>query len=243
MSLRSVAIPASGIRAPSEYQPLSVVRIDECLSSLDFVLIVEKNENFSSRRSAMNSVNCLETIEDARELFLKMPERNIVSWKTLISTLVLNGQEEKALDVYNAMILEGMVPTHFTLAILFNVCERWFDVEKGRKCHILGMEGLKQMDKIAEALEMFKLMCRRGISIHSASSFVDIEKDPSSVALTLLKAIIKLKLVFSEMYDPLIRVAKLMVTRQQQLWGAAAQALGLLVEIKVMKKGFHKHFQ
>ncbi|PRQ24339.1 hypothetical protein RchiOBHm_Chr6g0271321 [Rosa chinensis] len=166
------------------------------------------------------------------------------------------------------MISEGMVPTHFALAILFSACGGWLDVEKGRKCYSLveqtGLEvnlyvgntllcmyakcevikdtmqvfgkmakpneitvtarmgGLKQMDKIAEALEMFWLMCRTGVCVDSTPLFVDIEKDPSFVALSLLKASNKCKLV-------------------QQLWVAATQPLGLLVEIKVMKKGFHKH--
>ncbi|KAM5558971.1 hypothetical protein ABKV19_020564 [Rosa sericea] len=96
---------ASGVQAPLECHPLSVVRIDECLSSLDFVLIVV----------AMNFVNCLETLEDAKKLFLKMPERNIVSWNTLISALAQIGQEEKAMVVYYAMVSEGVVPPNSNL--------------------------------------------------------------------------------------------------------------------------------
>ncbi|BBG99023.1 hypothetical protein Prudu_008586 [Prunus dulcis] len=115
--------------------------------------------------------------------------------------------------------------------------------------------------------------------------FVDLEKNPSFVALSLLKAIVNRKLIVPEIYDLVTRVAELMVTSQvepirhkcskillqflldyrlsekrlqqhldfllsnlslswylgakQQLWSAAAQVLGLLVE--VMEKGFHKH--
>lgn len=44
--------------------------------------------------------------------------------------------------------------------------------------------------------------------------FVDIERDPSFVALSLLKAIVKRKLVVPEVYDLVTRVAELMVTSQ-----------------------------
>ncbi|PIA45006.1 hypothetical protein AQUCO_01700514v1 [Aquilegia coerulea] len=44
--------------------------------------------------------------------------------------------------------------------------------------------------------------------------FVDIERDPSFVALLLLKAIVRRKLVVPEIYDVVTRVAKLMVTSQ-----------------------------
>ncbi|KAA0033350.1 U3 small nucleolar RNA-associated protein 20 [Cucumis melo var. makuwa] len=44
--------------------------------------------------------------------------------------------------------------------------------------------------------------------------FVDIDKNPSFVALSLLKAIVRRKLVVPEIYDLAIRVAELMVTSQ-----------------------------
>lgn len=155
------------------------------------------------------------SLGDAQELFLKMPERNTVSWNTLITALVRNGQEEKALGVYDAMVLEGLVPTHFTLASVFSACGALLAVEHGRRCHGLvikiGLEenmyvgnallcmyakcglirdatqvfgdmaepnevtftammgGLKQTDRVTKALEMFRLMCRKGVRIDSVS--------------------------------------------------------------------------
>ncbi|XP_021745735.1 small subunit processome component 20 homolog [Chenopodium quinoa] len=46
--------------------------------------------------------------------------------------------------------------------------------------------------------------------------FVDLEKNPSFVALTLLKAIVRRKLVVLEIYDLMDQVAKLMVTSQEE---------------------------
>lgn len=155
------------------------------------------------------------SIEDAQELFLKLPERNTVSWNTLISALVRHGQEETALGVYDTMILEGFMPTRFTLASVFSACGALLDVEHGRRCHGLAikigleeniyvgnailsmyakcglirdairvfgdmaepnevtftaiMGGLAQTDRVLEALEMFRMMCRKGVRIDSVS--------------------------------------------------------------------------
>lgn len=46
--------------------------------------------------------------------------------------------------------------------------------------------------------------------------FVDLERNPSDVALSLLKAIVNRKLVVPEIYDVVIQVAELMVTSQEE---------------------------
>ncbi|KAM5554558.1 hypothetical protein ABKV19_022781 [Rosa sericea] len=177
MSLRSVAIPASGITAPLECHPFSVVRIDECLSSLDFVPIVEKNEKFSSRSPAMNSVSCLETIEDAEEMFLKMPERNIVLWNTLISALVQIGQEEKAMAIFDAMVSEGVVPPNSTLEKM-EVVDK--EVEKGcallcmySKCGKIKLEkNVYLINDYGDSVSLLELDIKTGPSDQSGLNFV-----------------------------------------------------------------------
>ncbi|GAV87209.1 PPR domain-containing protein/PPR_1 domain-containing protein/PPR_2 domain-containing protein [Cephalotus follicularis] len=144
-----------------------------------------------------------------------MTERNTVSWNNVISVLVRNGFEEDALSVYDVMVFEGFMPTHFTLASVFSACGSVLDVKRGRRCHGLAikigldknmfvgnamlcvyakcgrikdavrvfgemtepnevtftamMSGLAQTDRVVEALEMFRLMCRKGIRIDSVS--------------------------------------------------------------------------
>ncbi|XP_057544903.1 uncharacterized protein LOC130824041 isoform X1 [Amaranthus tricolor] len=46
--------------------------------------------------------------------------------------------------------------------------------------------------------------------------FVDLEKNPTFVALTLLKAIVRRKLVVHEIYDLVLQVAEMMVTSQEE---------------------------
>ncbi|EEF28615.1 pentatricopeptide repeat-containing protein, putative [Ricinus communis] len=154
-------------------------------------------------------------LQNAHRLFSEMPERNIVSWNNLISALVRGRLEQQALDVYNEMIWEGLMPTHFTLASILSACGTLLNMESGRKCHTLivkigldnnvyvsnallsvyskcglvrdavrlfeemqepnevtytaMMSGFTQTDRVVEALEMFRLMCRQGICIDSVS--------------------------------------------------------------------------
>ncbi|KDP34848.1 hypothetical protein JCGZ_09136 [Jatropha curcas] len=154
-------------------------------------------------------------LENARRLFYNMPERNTVSWNNLISASVRGKLELKALNFYDEMILEGLMPTHFTLASVLSACRTLLDLEYGRKCHNvaikIGLEknvyvsnallcvyakcgvvrdavqvfeemqepnevsftammgGFAQMDRVLEALEMFRLMFRRGIRFDSVS--------------------------------------------------------------------------
>lgn len=154
-------------------------------------------------------------LEDAHALFVDMPERNTVSWNTLISALVRNGFERNALDVYDRMIMEGFLPTRFTLASVFSASGALLDAGHGRRCHglvfkigldkniyvgnallsmyakcglirdamqVFGgmpetnevtftamMGGLAQTDRVLEALEMFRLMLRKGIHLDSVS--------------------------------------------------------------------------
>lgn len=154
-------------------------------------------------------------LESAQKLFAEMPERNTVSWNNLISALVRGRLEREALNVYNKMIQESLVPTHCTLASVLSACGTLLDVGCGRRCHNLAVkiglqknvyvsnallcvyakcglvrdafqlfeemeernevtftamiDGFAQTDRVMEALEMFRLMYRRGIRIDSVS--------------------------------------------------------------------------
>ncbi|XP_039168292.1 pentatricopeptide repeat-containing protein At4g20770-like [Eucalyptus grandis] len=144
-----------------------------------------------------------------------MPETNCFSWNNVISSLVRNGFEREAVEVYRSMRLDGFVPTRFTLASVFSACSALLDVEVGRGSHGLAekiglekniyignallcmyakcgriedvirafgdlpdpnevsftamMHGPAQTDRVTEAVDMFRLMCRQGIPIDAIS--------------------------------------------------------------------------
>ncbi|KAA8534172.1 hypothetical protein F0562_031635 [Nyssa sinensis] len=73
--------------------------------------------------------------------------------------------------------------------------------------------------------------------------FVDLEKNPSFVALSLLKAIVKRKLVVHEIYDVVNRVAELMVTSQvEPIRRKCSQILlQFLLDYRLSEKRLQQH--
>lgn len=56
----------------------------------------------------------------ARTVFNKMPQRNVISWSTMILSYAINGESEKALALFSKMQNEGLQPNYVTyLGVLF----------------------------------------------------------------------------------------------------------------------------
>lgn len=73
--------------------------------------------------------------------------------------------------------------------------------------------------------------------------FVDLERNPSFVALSLLKAIVSRKLVVAEIYDIVNRVAELMVTSQvESIRKKSSQILlQFLLDYHISEKRLQQH--
>eukprot|EP01018_Ginkgo_biloba_P029573 Gb_20749 [translate_table: standard] len=72
-------------------------------------------------------------MEDAREIFEEMPERNVVSWNAMIAGYVQNGDGEEALKLFSQMQLAGMRANHFTFASVLKVCASLTIQEQGKQ--------------------------------------------------------------------------------------------------------------
>lgn len=79
-------------------------------------------------------------LEMAYQLFEQMPERNVVSWNTIISLLVRKRLERDGLELYYAMLREGLVPTHCTFASVLRACGTLMAVDDGIRCHGLSIK-------------------------------------------------------------------------------------------------------
>ncbi|KAK4488671.1 hypothetical protein RD792_004442 [Penstemon davidsonii] len=71
----------------------------------------------------------------ARKVFDKMPEKDIVSWNSLISGYSSNGYYKEALEIYYWLRNEGLVPDSFTFSRVSLACGGLGEVEEGRKVH------------------------------------------------------------------------------------------------------------
>ncbi len=76
-----------------------------------------------------------ESMEEAWEVFNKMPSRNVVSWNAMILGNVKCGQGQKALELFQQMQPEGVPPDPVTFVGILNACASLQALEEGRHTH------------------------------------------------------------------------------------------------------------
>ncbi|XP_057873038.2 pentatricopeptide repeat-containing protein At5g39350 [Cryptomeria japonica] len=99
------------------------------------------------------------SVNKARELFDRMPERNVFSWTAMISGYAQNGFGENALDTFKQMQLAGVRPNSTTFASILPACA---------KMEALG-QGYAQNGFVEKALETFKQMELAGVNPDSTT--------------------------------------------------------------------------
>ncbi|XP_057870386.2 pentatricopeptide repeat-containing protein At3g24000, mitochondrial [Cryptomeria japonica] len=73
------------------------------------------------------------SIEDARKVFEKMPNHDLVSWNTMIAGYGYHGHGEKAIQLFENMKVAGLKPDHITFIGVLSACSRASLVDEGRR--------------------------------------------------------------------------------------------------------------
>lgn len=120
-------------------------------------------------------------VKEARRVFDRMPERNVVTWTGLIAMYVQNEDNEEALRVFQEMKLEGLMSDSFSLATVICACANLEALDVGMQVHAeiikVGMErdvcvgsALVDMyakcsdaDGMADACKLFDRMDQRNV--------------------------------------------------------------------------------
>ncbi|CAL9014423.1 unnamed protein product [Prunus brigantina] len=70
-------------------------------------------------------------IEDARHVFDQMPLKNVISWNALIAGYGNHGRGDEAVEMFEKMLQEGMVPNHVTFLAVLSACSHSGLSERG----------------------------------------------------------------------------------------------------------------
>ncbi|XP_059667686.1 pentatricopeptide repeat-containing protein At3g53360, mitochondrial-like isoform X2 [Cornus florida] len=75
------------------------------------------------------------SLKDAQQIFDEMPERNVVSWTSVITGYSQNGRGNDAIKLYFKMRQSGLLPDHFAFGSIIKACSSLSDFELGRQLH------------------------------------------------------------------------------------------------------------
>ena len=74
-------------------------------------------------------------IEQARQLFDEMPERDVFSWSSMISGYSQNEQPDLALQLFHEMVAGGVQPNEITMVSVFSAIATLGTLKEGRWAH------------------------------------------------------------------------------------------------------------
>eukprot|EP01018_Ginkgo_biloba_P010718 Gb_14382 [translate_table: standard] len=74
-------------------------------------------------------------VEDARDVFENISQRNVFSWTSMIAGLAHNGFGDEALKFFRQMLCKGVEPNSVTIASLLPACAYVAALEQGKEVH------------------------------------------------------------------------------------------------------------
>eukprot|EP01018_Ginkgo_biloba_P026430 Gb_07153 [translate_table: standard] len=74
-------------------------------------------------------------IENARQVFDKMSERNVVSWTAMIAGYTRNGFDREALKLFSQMHLGSLIPSAIAIVSILPACARLAALQQGKEIH------------------------------------------------------------------------------------------------------------
>lgn len=93
---------------------------------------------------------------DAKKVFDKIPEKNIVAWNSMIVNFTHNGLYEEAVETFYDMRVEGVEPTQVTLSSFLSASANLSLINEGKQGHALAvLSGLELTNILGSSLINF----------------------------------------------------------------------------------------
>lgn len=120
---------------------LSAIAALRCLHAARQIhgMVVKCSNNPRRYPSVNNAIlsaysKCL-SLKDAKMMFDKMVERDVVSWTTLVSAYTQSSRVDEALDIFSQMREQGFVPNEYTFSSVIIGCANVGFLNYGRQVH------------------------------------------------------------------------------------------------------------
>ncbi|KAM5581768.1 putative pentatricopeptide repeat-containing protein [Rosa sericea] len=146
------------VSAVSACAQLSSFRLGSCVHG------VAIRSGFDSDLCLVNSLLNLYaktgSIRTASSLFWKMPEKDVISWSSMIACYTHNGYVLEALDLFREMIDRGVEPNSVTVSNALQACAVACNLDEGKKIHELATRKGFELDvTVATALIDMYMKC------------------------------------------------------------------------------------
>ncbi|MED6174745.1 hypothetical protein PIB30_071954 [Stylosanthes scabra] len=100
------------------------------------------------------------SIKSACNLFREMPDKDIISWTSMVACYANNGAETKSLDLFSQMIDNRVEPNRVTIVSVLRSCANMSNLEEGMKIHKLAIDNGLELDKaVSTALMDMYMKC------------------------------------------------------------------------------------
>ncbi|OVA20806.1 Pentatricopeptide repeat [Macleaya cordata] len=100
------------------------------------------------------------SIRNARNLFEKMYEKDVISWSSMISCYAQNQKPDEALSLFNQMVEKRYDPNSVTLVSVLQACAAAGNVDEGRRIHELAKRKGCELDvSVSTALVDMYMKC------------------------------------------------------------------------------------
>eukprot|EP01018_Ginkgo_biloba_P031701 Gb_03137 [translate_table: standard] len=125
-------------------------------------------------------------IMDARQVFDKMTDRNVISWTAMIAAYAQNEQGEEALQFFCQMYSLGEKPNQFTLGSVLRACASLESLQQGMQVHgYIIKTGFHSDVYVCSAL--LDAYCKSG-SVVNARKVFDRMAEPNIISWTVIIA-------------------------------------------------------
>ncbi|KAI3792922.1 hypothetical protein L2E82_06815 [Cichorium intybus] len=120
-------------------------------------------------------------LEMARRVFVKMPQKDVFSWTSLISGLALHGNGRSTLQVFGDMVSSGLTPNDVTFLSVLSACGHGGLVREGKSLFTKMVHGYGLKPTIKHYGCMVDLVCRAGHVDEALEMIKNMPLEPDAV--------------------------------------------------------------